>query len=305
MPKKTIVTKTTISRHPKSPMKPSLPPPGAEAIQGPDPSPNLVDDEYTITAPLPQYKEQQHIPSMFPVSARVVHEGEDYEDLQEQLQRQGEELQRVIAGLANAPVAQVVANEEAIQANGAHIADGNDEEAQIARGHGNKAHVTHSIEKQDGFSDTESSDEASAKSMTRSSRLCGMKRKWILVAASILVLVIACVALGVALSQKNTPKIDATDDSSPTAQCRRNDNGDRVCIQENFPAPGFRTAFANCPSDATSVTECGSCGIAPPGYQSGGSLCTSCSVCSNTVAYDCANVATGTCTRHDCSGNCA
>jgi hypothetical protein len=250
--------------------------PGAEAIRGPDHKPSIAGDEYTVTSPVQHTSPppvRGGVPSMTPVEARIVHNNEgDLEEMQEQLQRQGEQLQRVLHGIENAPVATVM-----------------DEEALVSM-------------KQKEESLCEDNYRVDSKSTQANS----LKRKWFIVAVAgaLAVLVIVCVALGVALSKRSTPPTPI-DDSDPTSTfCQVLDDGSTGCYSQDYPASGLLLAFVNCPSGATSGFQCGTCGIARNDWEDGDPLCNSCSICSGVLAYDCSNLATGGCVRKDCDGNC-
>lgn len=253
--------------------------PGAEAVRGPDHKPSIAGDEYTVTSPA-QHTSPPPVrggaPSMTPVEAQIVHNNEgDLEEMQEQLQRQGEQLQRVLHGIENAPVATVM-----------------DEEALVSMN-------------QKEESSAEDNYRVYSKSTQASSRVCGLKRKWFIVAVAgaLAVLVIVCVALGVALSKRSTsPPID--DSGTPSTFCQVLDDGSTGCYEADYPASGWHLVFYTCPSGATSGFQCGTCAIAPNDWEDGDPLCNSCSICSGVVAYDCSNLATGACVRKDCDGNC-
>jgi hypothetical protein len=67
--------------------------------------------------------------------------------------------------------------------------------------------------------------------------------------------------------------------------------------------------FFDCPTDATSVTECQSCSIVvttddtPNETDLTNDLqCQSCGMCPDTMSYDCSNLAEGACVIADCDG---
>jgi len=156
--------------------------PGAVAMEGMNPTAGQDDDDFTITGGQ----------SMLPISARVVQENEeDYEHFQDRLCQQEERLQKVIAGLENAAVAQVLTN---------------DEEAQ---------HAEHAQQYLPSGTESSSKEPIPAADQSMSSP-CGPRTKWIVVVAVVLLLVvIVAVALGVALGgeNKDDPSQDCADDT--------------------------------------------------------------------------------------------
>lgn len=274
-------------------MKPNQVYPGAEAIEGPNPS-QATNDEFTVTSPPSRVAFTPHgNPSMPPVSARVVDDREgDFEFLQEKLERQEEQLERVLAGIENAPVATVMTN---------------DEEAQLSS-------KKHKNKEEDSSNEGDSTHQEVNKSTEfhASGHLCGLQKKWVFaIAAAVLVVVIVIVVLGVSLSKKESPSADSSSDTPVVCTvladgsnlcCHEDDNGYPICIQENLPYAGYRTFFYNCPSVTTDVNQCGNCEVLPPGWDDlDDTYCTSCSVCSETMAFDCSNLGAGSC---DCLGNC-
>lgn len=81
------------------------------------------------------------------------------------------------------------------------------------------------------------------------------------------------------------------------------------CVKEEYPRPGFKTAYRECPSSGDHLS-CDRCTIyeTDSEYQSisfsNPNKCTSCTLCSSSVAWDCSNLADGPCSIRDCDGNC-
>lgn len=92
-----------------------------------------------------------------------------------------------------------------------------------------------------------------------------------------------------------------------TAECFTLDDGSLACVQEDFPGDGFSTVFLDCPVSSPTVLDCLSCtilgglGEVDP---ANAPQCSSCSLCSDSIAFDCSNIGEGTCIRRDCAGNC-
>lgn len=93
-----------------------------------------------------------------------------------------------------------------------------------------------------------------------------------------------------------------------TAECFVQDDGSLACVQLGFPGDGFYTVFVDCPVDSPTVLDCLGCAIFG---SSGGEIdpstdptCLDCSLCFDSVAYDCSNLGEGDCVAQTCSGAC-
>jgi hypothetical protein len=89
-----------------------------------------------------------------------------------------------------------------------------------------------------------------------------------------------------------------------TVECFEQDNGLLACVQYDLPGESWATVFEDCPVSAATVLECQSCSVVFPTADDTLPECNSCSVCSNTVAYDCSNLAEGDCVIQDCDSIC-
>jgi len=106
--------------------------------------------------------------SVLPVTAQIVHTTEDYKLLEEQVRQQGEQLQRVLAGMENAVVAEVISSNEEVQ----------DEEAPTS---------------------IPGREEPTPTMTEPSSAATRPRRKWISLAVLTLVVICVGIALGVAI----------------------------------------------------------------------------------------------------------
>ena len=106
------------------------------------------------------------------------------------------------------------------------------------------------------------------------------------------------------------PKMKKTSGLSrfSTVECFEQDNGLLACLAEDFPGEGLATVFLDCPTD---VAECQSCSIVVTADSTPNEIdlqndpqCQSCSICSDTIAFDCSNIAEGSCVMQDCDGTC-
>ena len=107
-------------------------------------------------------------------------------------------------------------------------------------------------------------------------------------------------------------KLNKASDSDPnrrlqTADCVVLDDGSVGCIAEGFPGTGFYTIFVDCPISSPTVFDCLGCAI----FGSNGEpdpltdpTCLDCSLCFESVAYDCSNLGEGNCIAQTCSGDC-
>lgn len=92
-------------------------------------------------------------------------------------------------------------------------------------------------------------------------------------------------------------------------ECFTLSDGSLACVLEGFPGPDFLTIFFDCPRfTGASLLDCQSCTIVAEDrledLDDSDGQCNSCSVCSQGVALDCTNVATGSCARQNCAGDC-
>ena len=87
------------------------------------------------------------------------------------------------------------------------------------------------------------------------------------------------------------------------SKCSEMADGSLICHEKDYPGEDFSIHFF-CPASASPPFECANCTIAAPDDVS---LCNSCTICSDTVAYDCSNVAEGDldCVVRDCNGYCS
>jgi hypothetical protein len=177
--------------------------PGAVPVAGMKAATGGTSDEFTITAPASVVAPRP--PSIAPVSARLVDSNEqNMEELQEQLRYQGEQLEKVLAGIQNAPVASVVSH--------------GDVEAQDA------------TNKQVGDSPpTATSGDGAPTSTSKepTTKLCSTRMKWIIGIVIILAIGVA-VALGVVLSKPSTTTT-TTSDENASQQC----DADQELLQSN------------------------------------------------------------------------
>ena len=94
-------------------------------------------------------------------------------------------------------------------------------------------------------------------------------------------------------------------------ECFPQDDGLMSCLQEAYPEKGFAAIFLECPATASSVLDCPKCAIIFTDDDTPNEidfanypLCTGCTVCENTVAYDCSNLREDSCVIQDCDGTC-
>jgi hypothetical protein len=78
--------------------------------------------------------------------------------------------------------------------------------------------------------------------------------------------------------------------------CESLDDGSLACCQDNMPSTDFVLCLI-CPADVVEAADCYACGI----ISDDGEMCDSCTMCSDTVAWDCSNIATGECAITDCN----
>ena len=85
-----------------------------------------------------------------------------------------------------------------------------------------------------------------------------------------------------------------------TMECFYQDNGLLSCVQYG---EGWATIFLDCPVSATSVLECQSCSNT---MMTDDTLpeCSSCSICTTSMVYDCSNLVDGSCVMLDCDSIC-
>jgi hypothetical protein len=82
------------------------------------------------------------------------------------------------------------------------------------------------------------------------------------------------------------------------------------CVKEQYPNTGFKTVYRDCPISTGYYLSCDRCTIyeTDSAYNSisfsNPNQCTSCTLCSDLVAWDCSNLASGPCSIKDCDGNC-
>lgn len=178
--------------------------PGAFAVEGPDAS--LADDEYTLTAPAPSV--QPEIP-MLPVSARVVEEEEDYDDLQkqlrqrdeelrqqhEELQRQQQELERMRRNQQNVVVAQVICSNN----DDDELSPDNDDEEGFP--HDEEAQDNGMMEKEPPTTNDGLTSEGHARKGKQPKPSWCYSNRILVALGGILVLAIVGIVLGVALSK--------------------------------------------------------------------------------------------------------
>lgn len=93
-----------------------------------------------------------------------------------------------------------------------------------------------------------------------------------------------------------------------TAECFVLSDASVACVIDGFPGNGFYTVFVDCPAESPTMFACLGCAILgsvngerdpendPP--------CLECSLCFESVAYDCSNLAEGNCVEQTCSGAC-
>jgi hypothetical protein len=93
-----------------------------------------------------------------------------------------------------------------------------------------------------------------------------------------------------------------------TAECVVLDDVSVGYVQVGFPGDGFYTVFVDCPIDSPTVLDCLGCAIFG---SSGGEIdpstdptCLDCSLCFDSLAYDCSNIGEGNCVAQTCSGAC-
>jgi hypothetical protein len=74
-------------------------------------------------------------------------------------------------------------------------------------------------------------------------------------------------------------------------ECFYQDNGLLTCVQSDFPGEGLATVFLDCPTDATSFSECQSCAIVVTADDTPNEIdlendpqCLSCGLCPETLA---------------------
>jgi hypothetical protein len=67
--------------------------------------------------------------------------------------------------------------------------------------------------------------------------------------------------------------------------CEPLDDGSLACCQDNLPSTDFMLCLI-CPADVVDATDCYDCAI----LSDVGEMCDSCTMCSDTVAYDCSNI---------------
>ena len=107
-----------------------------------------------------------------------------------------------------------------------------------------------------------------------------------------------------------TPAVP-TGGSSGGVLCQEDDTGSLFCVLEDSPADNWLTVFLDCPATTTNALQCGSCAILPPDGTPleidlvNDDQCSSCTVCSERVSWDCSNLDSGDCSVRDCSGICS